>query len=311
MGHKIAPGAPRRKAVIPFFTYNPPMPEGTEFDPAAYAETSLAAWNEAASRYDKLSAALFGPVAREFVAFAEVRKGDRVLDVACGPGVASREAARRAGERGSVLGTDFAPEMVALAAARPRERGAAPSEYRTMDAHALDLPDASFDAVISSLGLMLFADPAKALAEMRRVARPGAPVTCMVQGRRSHMMFTALVMDAMVERAPHLRAPKGAPTIYAFGSDGVLEEAFARAGLVEMVAKRLSGTFRFASAEEYWTTMTEGAGRTGAMLRSLSPELQAKVKGDVIRRAGKRYPSGKAVAIPYEFALCRGHAPSR
>ena len=177
------------------------------------------------------------------------------------------------------------------------------------DAQTLDLPDASFDAVICQLGLMLFAKPHDALAEMRRVAKPGAPVACLAQGRRSAMQFTALVMDAMVARAPHLRAPQGAPTLYAFGPDKILEEAFMKAGLTEIVAKRLNGIFRFKTPEEYWATMTEGAGRTGAMLRSLAPEVQAKVKADVLRRAAKRRVGG-FVEIPYEFTMARGFAPS-
>jgi ubiquinone/menaquinone biosynthesis C-methylase UbiE len=280
-----------------------------EFDPAVFTEESRATWDDAAPRYDKLSAALFGPVAEEFMAFAGLRKGWRALEIACGPGVATRAAARRLGEKGSLLAVDFAPEMLAVAASYPPEKRAAPVEWRAMDAQNLDLPDAAFDAVFCQLGLMLFARPDAALSEMRRVAKPGAPVACLVQGRRTSMMFTALVMDAIIARAPHLRAPQGAPTIFAFGPDKILEEAFTRAGLTEIVAKRLNGVFRFGSPEEYWSTMTEGAGRTGAMLRSLTPELQAKVKSDVLRRAAKRRV-GAFVEIPYEFTLARGLAPS-
>lgn len=280
------------------------------FDPDAYTAESRATWTEAAPRYEKLSSALFGPVMEEFSAFAGIRKGWRVLDVACGPGVAARAAARRAGETGRVFGVDLAPGMIERAASRPPEKGAAPIEWRAMNAQELDLPDASFDAAICSLGLMLFARPDAALAEMRRVCVPGAPVAGLVQGRRSAMLFTALVFDALVARAPQLRAPAGAPTLYAFGPDGVLEQAFARAGLTEIVSKRLTGTFRFASPEDYWSTMTEGAGRTGAMLRSLPAETQAKVRTDVLRRAA-RHRDGSATRIPYEFVMARGFAPSR
>jgi ubiquinone/menaquinone biosynthesis C-methylase UbiE len=285
------------------------MPAMAEFDPAVFNEESRATWNEAAPRYDKLSASLFGPIAEEFLVFAELRKGWRALEIACGPGVATRAAARRLGEKGRLLATDFAPEMLAVAASYPPVKRAAPVEFRALDAQKLDLPDASFDAVFCQLGLMLFARPDDALAEMRRVAKPGAPVACLVQGRRTSMMFTALVMDAIIARAPHLRAPQGAPTLYAFGPDKILEEAFTRAGLTEIVAKRLNGVFRFGSPEEYWATMTEGAGRTGAMLRSLSPEVQAKVKADVLRRAAKRRVGG-FIEIPYEFTMARGLAPS-
>lgn len=280
----------------------------SDFDSEAYTAQSRASWSEAAPRYEVLSSSLFGPVTEEFMDFVGVRKGWKVLDVACGPGIASRAAARRATERGSVLGVDLAPGMVELAASRPAPKRSAPISFRVMDAHRLELPDASFDAAVSQLGLMLFAHPDAALSEMRRVVAPGGPVACLVQGRRSAMLFTALVMDAIVSRAPQLRAPRGGPTLYAFGSDGVLEEAFARAGLTEMVARRLSGVFRFPTPEDYWNCMTEGAGRTGAMLRSLTPEIQAKVKADVLRRAAKR-KIGSRVEIPYEFVMARGLAP--
>jgi ubiquinone/menaquinone biosynthesis C-methylase UbiE len=278
------------------------MDEG--FDPVKFTVDSEKTWSEAAPRYDKLSAGLFGPMTEAFVAFADVRKGMKVLDVACGPGLASRAAARKVGEKGSVLAVDLAPGMIELAAGR----GDARIDWRVMDAQKLDLPDASFDAVLCQLGLMLFARPDAALAGMRRAAKPGAPVACLVQGRRSHMLFTGLIMEAMVKRAPELKAPPGAPTLFAFGPDGPLSEAFARAGLTEIVTRRLSGAFRFASAELYWEEMTTGAGRTGAMLRSLPKKTQERVRADVVR-AAERHKRGGAVLIPYEFLMARGIAP--
>ncbi|MEK7383585.1 MAG: methyltransferase domain-containing protein [Elusimicrobiota bacterium] len=280
----------------------------SDFDPETYTAEQRAAWNEAAPRYEALSSSLFEPVTEEFMDFAGVRKGWHVLDVACGPGIASRAAARRAAQTGSVLAVDLAPGMVKLASSRPAGKRSAPIEFRVMDAQKLELPDASCDAAICQLGLMLFARPDAALAEMRRVVVPGGPVACLVQGRRSAMLFTALVMDAIIARAPQLRAPKGSPTLYAFGPDDILEEHFSRAGLTEMATRRLSGVFRFPTPEDYWTRMTEGAGRTGAMLRSLASEVQLKVKADVLRRAAKR-KVGRAVEIPYEFVVARGLTP--
>jgi ubiquinone/menaquinone biosynthesis C-methylase UbiE len=280
----------------------------SEFDPAAHNEISRTTWSEAAPRYDKLASSLFGPATEAFVEFAGVRRGDRVLDAACGPGMASRAAALRAGEKGSVLAVDLAPGMIELASSRASARRAAPIEWRVMDAEELDIPAASFDAVLCQLGLMLFGRPERALAGMRAAAKPGAPVACLVQGRRHAMQFTSLVFDAIVARAPQLRAPAGAPTLFAFGPDGVLEEAFAKAGLTEIITRRLSGTFRFASGEEYWETMVSGSGRTRAMLNALAPELQAKIKADVVRRAAKRR-AGRGIEIAYEFVMARGLAP--
>lgn len=280
----------------------------TAFDPAAHTAESRAVWDEAAERYEKLSNSLFGRIAEEFVAFAGLRKKWRVLDAACGPGIASRAAAARIDEKGSVLGVDLAPGMLARAKAAPAARRAAPIEYAEMDVHDLKLADGSFDAAISQLGLMLFAQPDKALSEMVRVVKPGGVVACLVQGRREKMLFTSLILHAITERAPDLRAPHGAPTLYTFGPDGVLEAAFARAGLRELSTKRLNGTFRFSSPEEYWSVMTEGAGRTGAMLRSLDAEDQAWVKKTVLRRALKNKTT-TGIEIPYELMMARGFKP--
>lgn len=280
------------------------------FDPKAWTREAEATWSEAAERYDRLSARLFGPVAEEFVAFAGLRKGWKVLELACGPGIASRAAARLLGEKGSLLATDLAPGMIERAKASPPLKRSAPIDWRVMDAQALDLPDASFDAAFSQLGLMLFADPAKALAEMARVVEPGGPVACLVQGRADRMELTALLLMTMIQKAPELKAPEGAPTLFSFGKEGVIETAFAKAGLVEIVVRRLAGTFRFACAEDYWETMTQGAGKTGAMLRTLSHEKQFFIKKEVIRKAN-RFRDGKALAIPYEFVMARGAAPVR
>lgn len=287
------------------------MNEAEPFDPAAHTDASRRSWTETAEAYERLSERLFAASAAEFVRFAGIRKGWRVYEAACGPGVATRAAAKAAGEKGFVLATDLAPGMIARAkAAPPPPRGSAPIEWRVMDAEEPDLPAASFDAAICQLGLMLFGRPDAALAGMVRAVKTGGVVACLVQGRREKMKFTSLVLETIVEFEPDLKAPPGAPTLYRFGHDGALEEIFAAAGLVEISTKRLSGDFYFPSAEEYWTTMTEGSGRTGAMLRSLDEETQAKVKKKVLRRA-ENYKRGRGVAVPYEFAMARATVPPR
>ncbi len=281
-----------------------------DFDPAAHTAESRAAWNEAAERYEKLSNSLFARMSEQFVEFVGLRKKWRVLDVACGPGVASRAAAVKVAEHGSILAVDLAPGMLARAKLAPVARRAASIVYAEMDAHALTLENNLFDAVISQLGLMLFASPDQALSEMTRVAKPGGAVACLVQGRREKMLFTSLILHAIIERDPALRAPEGAPTLYTFGPDGILDAAFARAGLREISTKRLTGAFRFSSPEDYWTTMTTGSGRTGALLKNLDEKGQAWVKKTVLRRAAKNLV-GAGINIPYEFMMARGFKSGR
>jgi ubiquinone/menaquinone biosynthesis C-methylase UbiE len=108
--------------------------------------------------------------AEGLVTLAEVRAGDRVLDVACGTGIVARVAVSRVHPGGEVLGIDASPAM--LAAARATAVGL-PIEWQEGDVHALALPDGAFDAVLCQQGLQYFRDRVTALREMRRVLAPG------------------------------------------------------------------------------------------------------------------------------------------
>jgi ubiquinone/menaquinone biosynthesis C-methylase UbiE len=108
--------------------------------------------------------AQWGPVV---TTAARVAPGNRVLDVACGTGALTLAVAKRVGSKGSVVGLDANPQMLAVARRKPTR-----IEWIEGTAESLPLPDRSFDAVVSQFGLMFFSDRAAALREMRRVLRP-------------------------------------------------------------------------------------------------------------------------------------------
>ncbi|RZB15767.1 methyltransferase domain-containing protein [Streptomyces sp. F001] len=132
--------------------------------------------------YEFCGAVLFaGRRHRAFTRLAELsgaEAGDRVLDVGCGTGCLTRHMAARVGPEGAVTGVDPAPPVLAYARRKShngRDRRSAPCVYQEGIAEALDLPDASFDTVVTSL--MLHHLPGElrpvALREMLRVLRPG------------------------------------------------------------------------------------------------------------------------------------------
>jgi demethylmenaquinone methyltransferase/2-methoxy-6-polyprenyl-1,4-benzoquinol methylase len=109
------------------------------------------------------------------VKWARPPRGGAALDVCCGSGDVARLLAAAVGPGGAVVGLDFAPDMLAAAAAavKPTGGGAAPIQWLVGDATALPFDDASFDAVTVAYGLRNVADPGAALAEAHRVLVPG------------------------------------------------------------------------------------------------------------------------------------------
>lgn len=273
------------------------------FDPETFTEDSKKNWDQAAPHYERISTHYFAPVTKAFVDFAELRPGQSVLDVACGPGTATEAAALKVGPSGSVLGTDLSPEMLKIASSRCRKSAGGSVEFKEMNAEKMDLPDRRFDRVICQLGLMLFAKPKEALKEMARVVKKEGRVCCLVQGTADKMVFTSLLMKTMIKRAPQLKVP-GAPSLYDFGSPGILEQALSQAGLSSIASERLTGTFAFSSPKDYWETMTSGAGRTGSMLKSLAPEIRRAVEDDALAKAAG-YRAGGGLEIPYEFVMAK------
>lgn len=129
---------------------------------------------------------MFGPLTRLTLGHADVRRGARVLDLACGTGIVARNVAPLAGATGELVAVDLRPGMLATASSRPRPDGA-PIEWRQGDATALDLPDAMFDLVICQQGLQFFPDRLAALAEMRRVLVDGGQVVLAVWRGLDHL----------------------------------------------------------------------------------------------------------------------------
>lgn len=196
----------------------------------------------AATIYEELHVpALFRQWASRVLEAAQVRTGQRVLDVACGTGVLAREAAKVVGGNGFVAGLDATPGMLVVA-----ERLGPGIQWRTGFAEALPYEDESFDAVVSQFGLMFFVDRPKAIREMLRVVAPGGSLAVAVWESLEHSEaypeeVTLLERIAGREAADALRAP------FALGDRQALKTLFEDAGATSVTVVTLRGAARFPS----------------------------------------------------------------
>lgn len=205
-------------------------------------DPSLQAQVDAASSYEQFFVpALFREWPAKVVASANLQPGQRVLDVACGTGVLTRELARRVGSSGSVVGLDINAGM--LTVARRLLQGV---EFREGSADALPFPAASFDLVTCQFGLMFFPDRARALREMLRVLVPGGRVVAAVwdslDNTPAYAAEVRLLQRLAGERAAEaLRAP------FVLGDRRVLAQLFDSVGLKSPVIETHQGTAQFPS----------------------------------------------------------------
>ena len=135
-----------------------------------------------AENYERFFVPAIGaPLAADLIERAGLRPGEKVLDVACGTGVAARLAAERVGGTGTVAGVDIDPGMLAVARSDTTTPGTS-IEWHESAAEALPFPDEAFDIVLCQLSLQFFQDRFAALREMRRVLAPGGRVVVNVPG---------------------------------------------------------------------------------------------------------------------------------
>jgi len=193
--------------------------------------------------------ALFGEWAPRLCDSAEVGKGQRVLDVACGTGCVAREAAKRGA---TVTGLDRNAGMLAVA------RRLAPAiSWREGLAEKIPFDDGSFDVVTCQFGLMFFGDRAKALAEMGRVTKPGGRLVVATwdslertPGYRAMVGLLEHLFGAEV--AAGLRAP------FVLGEPDELRDLFAEAGIAAPQIETVTGKARFPSIEAWIRTDIKG-----------------------------------------------------
>ena len=175
------------------------------FDAARYKNAQREQWNKDGAAWRRWTPTLdlwYGELTRQMLAAARVQPGQRILDVAAGAGEPAVSAAERVGPSGYVLATDISEGIVELALQVARERGLKQIETRAMDGEKLDLPEASFDAVLCRLGLMYMPHPVTALREWRRALRPGGRVAVVVFSTPDRNIWGAIPASIIRRRAP-------------------------------------------------------------------------------------------------------------
>lgn len=237
-----------------------------------------------------------------------VQPGERVLELAAGPGSLAATWSRLVGPSGRVVVSDLAPGMVEAAARRVEAQGLGNVEVRVLDASAVDEPDASFDVVACRMGLMFTPDPAAALAEMRRVLAPGGRLGVMTwAGLEHNPWMTCLGMAVMANGVPGVPPPTAPGGVFSLADPAALAGLVEAAGFSDTTVATADVVFEAPSAEAHVEQVASLAGPLAAVLRAAPPDTQAAVRRTAAELAAP-YVTASGVAIPGRALLVTARA---
>lgn len=221
-------------------------------------------WTEFADRYDAAGADFW----QRFLAADLIAANDQVLDIGCGTGQSTRDAARAAAS-GSALGVDLSAQMLDEARARAMAAGVSNIAFEQADAQVHPFAAGSYDIAISRFGAMFFADRAAAFANIARALRPGGRLALLAWRGFADNSWLVEIRDSLAAGRDLPTPPLGLPGPFGLADREPASAMLAAAGFVDVVFTEVSESMRFGrDAEDAWSFV-----RHMGIAKGLSAEL--------------------------------------
>jgi ubiquinone/menaquinone biosynthesis C-methylase UbiE len=257
-----------------------------------------------ASGYEQLMGRWSRILAPQFIAFAGVKDGERVLDVGCGTGSLTF-ALPQIANVAEISAIDYSPVFVEEAVRRNKDSRIS---IKQGDACALPFPDSRFDRALSLLVLHFVPETAKAVSEMRRVVRSGGVLAAAVWDHLGGMPVMRMVLDTLApldEAADRLRSH------YCFQPmmrPGEMRQTFIAQGLVDVAETSLLIRMDYQSFDDFWAPIAAGEGPLGKYVAALDEARRAKADEAVRAAYEAGQPDGPRSFVAVAWA-CRGRVP--
>lgn len=254
-----------------------------------------------ADAYERYVGRWSRPVAAEFLRWLDLPPGVDWVDVGCGTGALSSAILHAAAPR-LLRGYDLSPEYVAAARAQVSDPRA---EFAQADATALPASADECDAAVSGLVLNFVPEPVRALAEMRRIVRPGGTVGVYLWDYAGEMQLIRIFWDAAVELDPFARELDEGVR-FPLCQPEPLRELFEAAGLAQVQVRAIDVPTRFRDFDDFWRPFLGGQGPAPGYAMSLDEARRAALR-ERIRGRLPVQPDG-SIALTARAWAARGTA---
>ncbi len=278
----------------------PRQPDGPNAEQAEFWSSDAGEkWARLQARLD----ALFAPVTEALLARAAIAPGESVLDIGCGAGDTTLAAADRAGATGRVLGVDISDTL--LAVARRRAAGRGNVGFTLADAQTHRFAAAAHDLLLSRFGLMFFADPVAAFANIARALRPGARAVFASWAAVEHNPWSHVAAAAGTARlGPVAPVEPRAPGQFAFAEIGYVTEILAAAGLAGAEGAALDIRLPVADTAAEAADLATRIGPVSRILREKAgTETDRRAIAADIARTFARWEGPDGVRVPARINL--------
>lgn len=259
---------------------------------------------ESAEGYERLMGRWSKRLAPGFIAFAGSAPGESILDVGCGTGSLTFTLAKNPGLK-AISAIDFSPVFVEAAS---RANTDPRIHIRQADACALPFADDSFDRAMSLLVLHFVPEAQKAVAEMRRVVRPGGVVAAAVWDHYGGMSNMRMMWDTVVMIDPNARAIRHRYAFQPMMRPGQMKQSFIDSGLADIEETSLTIRMDYSAFADYWDPIAAGEGPLGRYVAGLDAEMRKAVDTAVRDAYEAGEPDGPRSFASVAWA-CRGRVP--
>tara|TARA_B100001105_G_scaffold15053_1_gene10975 strand:+ start:1366 stop:2211 length:846 start_codon:yes stop_codon:yes gene_type:complete len=268
-----------------------------------YKQQNMKIWNEVAPRYHKRWASVNkGPFqsTKKLIELIKINKNNKVLDVACGTGVVTKEIQKKVGKLGYTIGIDTSTTAIKIAKKWNNKKKNL--DFINIDAENFTFSK-KFDIVTCQYALFFFPNAQKALKNMKKSLKKTGKIGISVHGSKNNVPFFSSILDSATKYIPDY-VPPGTPNLDRFGTKSALRTEIRKAGFSKIVVKEFVFNYSPGKFEDYWKNYIKYIAKPlkeklNALEYSNRKEFKKSVKEKTIQYTNK---NGK-ITFPWQILI--------
>ena len=268
-----------------------------------YKQRNMKIWNEVAPRYHKRWASVNkGPFqsTKKLIELIKIKKSNRVLDVACGTGVVTKEIQKKVGKTGRTVGIDTSTTAIKIA--KKWNNKNENLDFINTDAENFAFSK-KFDIVTCQYALFFFPNAQKALKNMKKSLKKAGKIGISVHGSKNNVPFFSSILDSATKYIPDY-VPPGTPDLDRFGTKSALRTEIRKAGFSKIIVKEFVFHYSPGKFEDYWKNYIKYIAeplkeKLNALEYSKRKEFKKSVKENTIQYTNKN----EEIIFPWQILI--------